>query len=77
MKLSEKENRGSMQQFFGPMYQGLWEYGEMAPPKVDSAGTHVYNNPSYLSPTCIHIVDSETAYILYIYHDTADEGREW
>ena len=58
------------------MDQGLLEDGEMAPSKVDSAGTHVYTHPSHLSPTCIHIVGSASAHLLDSDHDTVDERRE-
>ena len=44
----------------------------MAPPKVDSARTHIYTTPSHLRPDYIHIVGDESAHILNSDHDTAD-----
>ena len=34
------------------------------PKKVYSAGTHVYNPPSHLSPTCIHIIGGNPAHLI-------------
>ena len=48
----------------------------MPPPKVDSAETHVYNTPSHLSPTCIHIVGGDLTHILNSEHVAEDEIRE-
>ena len=58
------------------MDQGLREYGDMPPLKIDIAGTHVYNPTSCLSPTSIHIVDSDPDFLLDDDHDTADEVTE-
>ena len=49
----------------------------MDPPKFESYGTHIYNPPSQLSPTCIHIVGVNPDHILDGEHDTAYEVRDW
>ena len=48
----------------------------MAPPKVDTAGTHVYTPTSHLSPTCIHNVGINPYHLLDSDHEIAYEVRE-
>ena len=45
----------------------------MHPPKVDITGTYIYTLTFHLSPTCIHIVGVNQAYVLNDDHDTDDE----
>ena len=61
---------------FWAVDQGLREYGDMAPLNFDIAGTHVYNPTSCLSPTSIHIVDSDPYCLLSDDHDIANEVIE-
>ena len=48
----------------------------MAPLKVDSSGNQLYNPPSQLILTCIHIIGGDPYHLLDGDHDTAYEGRE-
>ena len=57
---------------FWTVEQGMWEDGDMANPKFDSAGTHFYHTSSYLSPTLIYVVDGNPNHLLDSDHDTSD-----
>ena len=76
LKISEQDKRGVTQKGFGQWTKECENMEIYPPPKVDSAGTHVYTPPYHLISTCIHVVVGDPSYILGYEHETEDEVRE-